>query len=201
MSAAEIARTLIASYLIATLSATALAKLRNRRGTSIGIQREMVIPARFAAAATLTLIAAEFSLATLLMLGTEPAETGSAAGTLFLVFAGYRILVAAKTKSLTCSCAGTMQTDPASVPSVAGASLACLALAALAYVLTFLGPPPGYPVNLLPLAAWITPITIILAANARQGFRKPDRGDLYPAKLQPLWTADIQRKALTRTGA
>lgn len=68
----EIFRTLIAAYLIATLSATALAKIRNYRVASIGIQRERIIPAKAALALTFSLAITEFTLATLLMTGTAP---------------------------------------------------------------------------------------------------------------------------------
>ena len=46
MSAVEILRTLIASYLITTLGATALAKLKNRPVASAGMLREGVVPAK-----------------------------------------------------------------------------------------------------------------------------------------------------------
>ena len=92
MSAVEILRTLIASYLIATLGATALAKLRNRRVSSVGMQRERVIPARAAPAVIVTVAFAELSLATLLMLGAAPVATGIATAALFVLFAGYRLL-------------------------------------------------------------------------------------------------------------
>src|ERR1022692_1544236 len=153
MSAVGILRTLIASYLIATLGATALAKFKNRRVSSVGILREKVIPARVAPAIIITVALAEFLLATLLMLGAEPVATGFAAAALFVLFAGYRLMVAVRTRSLMCSCAGTIRTDPASLPAVVGAILACLIMAALACMLVFLGQPDGYPVNLLAIAA------------------------------------------------
>ncbi len=193
MSAVEILRTLIASYLIATLGATALAKLKNRQVTSVGILRESVIPARVAPAVTVTLAIAEFSLATLLMLGTEPVATGFAAAALFVLFAGYRLTTAVRTKSLMCSCAGTIRTDPASPPAVAGASLACLILAALACMLALLGRPAGYPVNLLAVVAWTTPLASLIMGT-RRGLRESNTDNSFPTESFPLWTAEMHMK-------
>lgn len=190
MSVVEIFRTLVASYLIATLGATALAKLKNRRAVSVSIQRETVIPAGLAATVAGTLVIIEFSLATLLTFGVTPTVTDFAAVALFVQFAVYRVMVAVKTKSLTCSCSGTIQTDPASFPSVGGAALACLILAALACTLVFVGKPAGYPVNLIAIAAWISPF-VGLVAGARRGHKRPDTSDIFRAEFLPLWTAEM----------
>lgn len=188
----EIFRTLIASYLIVTLGSTALAKAKNYRVASIGVQREMIIPARVAAVIIISLVIFEFALATLLMIGSATVVTGFATGALFVVFAAYRLLVSLKTKSLTCSCAGTIRTDPASVPSVAGASLACIIMAALGFIIAFLGR-AEYPDNFLAVAAWIAPI-VSFAAGARLGLRRPNTNISYPTELHSLWTAEIERK-------
>jgi hypothetical protein len=193
MSVVEIVRTLIASYLIATLGATALAKLKNRRAVSVSIQRERVFPARFAVTATGMLVIIEFSLATLLTFSVAPILTDFAAVALFVQFTAYRVMVAVKTKSLTCSCSGTIQTDPASFPSVGGAGLACLILAALACTLVFVGKPAGYPINLIAIAAWISPF-VVLAAGARRGQRRLNAGDVFPTDFLPLWTAELNAK-------
>jgi hypothetical protein len=189
----EIFHALVASYLIATLGATALAKLKNRRIVSVSIQREGVIPAGVAPVFTGMLVTVEFLLATLLTFGAAPAATDFAAAALFVSFAGYRVMVAIKTKSLTCSCAGTIQTDPASFPSVGGAGFACLILAALACTLAFVGRPAGYPVNFLAIAAWISPF-VSLAAGARPRHRGPNTGEVFPKEFLPLWTAEVNAK-------
>jgi|SRR5450759_791032 hypothetical protein len=193
MSAVEILRTLIASYLITTLGATALAKLKNRPVASAGMLREGVVPAKVTPAVIVTVAIAEFLLATLLMLGVEPVAASLAAAALFVLFAGYRLMVAVRTKTLMCSCAGTIQTDPASPPAVVGATLACLTLAALACILVFLGRPAGYPLNLLAVAAWTAPLAS-LALGARRGIRRSDIGNLFPAEYFNLGTADISMK-------
>jgi hypothetical protein len=192
MSALELLRTLVASYLIITLASTALAKARNRRVAVVGIKREMVVPSKAAGAVLVVLVIAEFALATLLMIGSEPAITGFATAALFILFAAYRLLVAAKTKSLTCSCAGTVRTDPASLPSVVGASTACIIMAALGCAIAFLGP-PAYPINFIAIAAWVAPLAS-LAASLRHGLGRSNAHNSYPSELLPLWTAEINAK-------
>lgn len=193
MSVMEIFRTLVASYLIATLGATALAKLKNRRVVSVSIQREGVIPLGVASAFTVMLIIVEYSLATLLTIGAAPAVTDFAAVALFMSFAAYRVMVAVKTKSLTCSCSGIIQTHPASFPSVSGSGLACLILAVLACTLILVGKPAGYPLNVLAVVAWISPF-VVLAAGARRGQRRLNAGDVFPTEFLPLWTAELNAK-------
>lgn len=191
----EIFRTLIAAYLIATLSATALAKIRNYRVASIGIQRERIIPAKAALALTFSLAITEFTLATLLMTGTAPEVVSLSAAALFTVFAGYRTMVAIKTKSLTCACAGSIRTDPASAPSVAGAGTAVLIMAALSCALIFLGPPASYPISSLAVFAWITPVfACIVGAVRRRGLREVDASSQLSAEFVPLWTAEMKTR-------
>jgi hypothetical protein len=177
----ELIRTLVASYLIATLSATSLAKLKNWRTVSVGVLREMVIPRRAASATIVTVAAVEFLLATLLMLGVQPAVTGFVAAALFLTFGGYRVAVAVRTKSLICTCAGITQSDPASPPAVAGVGFACHLQAGLACTLALLGGRPGGNLlALLTVAAWIAPFITLLTGNWRQSGRL-EIDDRFPA--------------------
>jgi len=166
----EFVRTLIAAYLIATLAATGLAKLRNWRASSVSVMRENVIPPHAAGVVVLVVAAVELLLATLLMLGIESTAVGFAVMGLFLAFCGYQLLVAVKTNSLMCSCAGTSRTDPASWPAVAGVTLACLAQAALACTLAVGGRPSGN-LDLVTLAAWTAPIVVFLAGLLRRSGR------------------------------
>lgn len=163
----EFFRALAAAYLIGTLSATALAKLRNWRATSVGLLREGVIPGRVAVAVTIAVAAAECLLATGFMLGTDPEVTGFAATGLFVAFCGYQLLVAVKTNALMCTCAGSARSDPASLPAVGGTVLACLVQAALASVLALAGGRPGGDLALLAIAAWAAPVVVFLAGLLR----------------------------------
>lgn len=149
----DFVRALIAAYLIATLAATGLAKLKNWRSSSVNVMREGVIAPSAAGTVVIVLAAVELLLATLLMLGVQSAVTGFAGTGLFLAFCGYQLLVAARTNSLRCSCAGTSRTDPASLPAVTGATFACLAQAALACTLAVAGGRPDGNLGLLAIAA------------------------------------------------
>ena len=159
---------LVAAYLIATLSATALAKLKNWRVSSVGVLRERVIPSRAATTVTIAVATVEFLLATLFMLGIESTVTGFAATGLFLVFCGYQLLVAARTNSLMCSCAGTTRSDPASPPAVAGTVLACLVQAAFACTLAVVGGHPDGILHFITITAWAAPIVVFLAGLLRR---------------------------------
>jgi hypothetical protein len=178
----EFVRAIIAAYLIVTLAATALAKLRNWRASSVSVMREGVIPPRAAGAVVIALAAVELLLATLFMLGIQSTVTGFAGTGLFLAFCGYQLLVTAKTNSLRCSCAGTSRTDPASLPAIAGTTLACLAQAALACVLALAGGRPGGNLELIAVAAWAAPIIVALAGLMRRSGR-PEIDERRPAGL------------------
>ena len=129
-------------------------------------------------AASLTIIvvaAVELLLATLFMLGVDSTVAGFAGMGLFLAFCGYQLLVAVKTNSVMCSCAGTSRTDPALLPAIAGVTLACLAQAALAGTLAVVDRRPGGNLGPLTVAAWAAPIIVFLAGLMRQSERSdPD---------------------------
>jgi hypothetical protein len=167
----EVLRALIAVYLVSTLTATALAKLRNWRGASVSVIRESVIPARVAGAAVIVIAIVELLLAILYMLGVESIVAGLAGMSLFLAFCCYQLLVALRTNSLMCSCAGTSRTDPASLPAVSGTVLACLVQAALACTLAVAGGRLGGNLSLLTVAAFIAPIIVFLAGLLRRSGR------------------------------
>lgn len=139
----QFARAVMAAYLIVTLVATALAKLKNWRATSVGVARESVFPARTVPIVIFAVSAAELLIATFLMLGSRPIAWGFAGMGLFLAFLGYQVLVAARTNSLMCACAGVVRTDPASRPAVTGTVVSCLIQAGLSCVLALTGPAHG----------------------------------------------------------
>lgn len=178
----EFVRTLIAAYLIATLAATALAKLKNWRASSVSVMRASVIPPRAAAAVIIVVVAMEFLLATLFMLGIEPAVAGFAGMGLFLAFGAYQLLVAAKTNSLICSCAGTTRTDPASLPAVAGTTLACLAQAALSCALAVSNDGSSEIFHLFTIIAWVVPVAVFLAGLLRRTGQS-EIDDLFPTEF------------------
>jgi hypothetical protein len=164
----EFVRTLAAAYLIVTLATAALAKLKSWRASAVSVLRESVIPPRAATAVVLAVAAVELSLATLFMLGAEPTGAGFAAMGLFLSFCGYQLLVAARTNSLMCSCAGVLRTDPASAPAVSGTVLACLIQAGLSYFLAITRADASGVFRLITFAAWVLPLIVILAGLLRR---------------------------------
>jgi hypothetical protein len=174
----QLVRAIVTAYLIITLSATALAKLKNWRIASAGVTRENVIPARAASAVILAVSAAELLLATFFMLDFQPKLCGLTAMGLFLAFLGYQLLVAARTNSLMCACAGVTRTDPASLPGVTGTAVSCLIQAVLSFVLALTGAATGV-FRLLAIIAWIIPI-ILFAAGFFRRHRQPEASHQIP---------------------
>lgn len=190
MNAPAIVHTLLAAYLAATLGATALAKLRNWGTSLAGMIRESVVPGPGIKVVLLAVSVSEFSLATLIAFDIESRIAGLAASTLFVLFAGYRLVVAAKTKSMICSCAGKIRNDPGSPPVVLGATLACLLMAACAGALALDSRSPGYPLDLISIAAWLAPI-LGLAVGARRQRGKHDRDSTLTGEFFQLGSADL----------
>jgi hypothetical protein len=191
MNAPGILHELLAAYLAATLCATALAKLRNWRTSTAGMMREDVIPGPGIPVALLAVSLAELALATLLAFGVASWGAGLAAAALFALFAVYRLVVAAKTKSVTCSCAGEIRTDPGSPPVVLGSTLACLLMAACAGVLAFDSRSPGYPLALLAIATWAVP-AIALAVGMRRRPDRPATDSVYTGEFFQLGSAELR---------
>jgi hypothetical protein len=181
----ELFRTLIISYLIVTLGSTSLAKFKSWRTTSAGILRESVVPVKVATAVVIIVAVIELSLATLLMLGVEPAATSIATAGLFLSFGAYRMAVAARTSFLMCTCAGTLRAERASPPAVAGAILACLIQASLAGILILVGHRPGLGLyDFPPVAAWMAPFIAFVV-----GTRRRDGGSHLDDRLPAVFTS------------
>jgi hypothetical protein len=168
MSALGILHVLLAAYLSATLCATALAKLRNRQTSYVGMMRESVIPRSAIPLVLPAVSVTEFALATLVAFDIQSRIVGFAAAALFLIFAGYRLVVAARTKSMICSCAGKIRNDPGSLPVVLGAILACLLMAACAVIVALDARSPGYPFELASIAAWAAPIVALAVGSFRR---------------------------------
>lgn len=171
----DILRALAATYLIATLSATSLAKLRNWRAASVGVLRESVVPRRAVTVTVWFVAVAEFMLAVAIAVRAEPLVTGIVAAGLFVTFGGYRIVVARRTSSLICSCSGTVRSDPASSAAVAGTLAACAAQAAVAGALAVAGGRPDGPLEFVTSGALIVPVILLLAGLLRASGRPQRR--------------------------
>jgi hypothetical protein len=158
------------AYIVATLAATGLAKLKNFRVTSAGIGRESVIPTWASKIVAIGTALIELALALLFTLAVQPRLVGLAGTALFLVFGGYQLLVAAKTNSLMCSCSGAERTDPASLPAVAGTVFACLFQAALSLVLALSVVRPSMIFHGFAIVALSVPvITFFIGARRKTG--------------------------------
>jgi len=169
-------RALIVAYLVATLTATSLAKLGQWRTVTVIAQRGRVIPVKAAPTVVIVTAIAELALATSLMAGFEPDLSALAIAALFVTFAAYRLVLAAKTKSLMCGCAGSARSDPAHPPIVIATTLACLVQAGMAATLVVWS--ATGPFGWLALAAWIAPFLIaargwMKTIARRRGIQEP----------------------------
>jgi hypothetical protein len=180
----DILRALMESYLVATLSATGLAKLANYRTSSAGMARERIFPVRIALPTILTVATVELSIAVLLAAGLYSGITLFSVAVLFVSFAGYRVIVAAKTNAIVCSCAGTVRTDAATTAAVAGGVLACVCVAGFACALAFISGRIEYPLNLIPVFCLILPVvSMVRGLRKRSGLGDRNRFPDYQVAL------------------
>lgn len=165
----EALRQLAACYLIVTLVATSLAKLRRWRASSIALAREAVFPASIAPHVIIGVALAEFALATLLMLRAAPVETGCATAVLFVLFGGYRLVAVTRSKSLGCPCAGVARIGRATPQGVAAAAAASVFQAGMACAWAFGGSADG--LDLVGVIAWLAPFAVLLTGYLLPGQR------------------------------
>jgi hypothetical protein len=165
-----------ASYLIVTLAATSLAKLRNLRVVSHTLRTEQIIPFRLIPAVSIGVPLAELVLATLLAAGIYARPVGFATASIFLLFSAYRGLqITAYPESTGCACAGIVQEAPFTIPAAIGGVLSCLVQAWIAVSLALSsGKPPEE--DLLRLAAWLLPFAVMGVGLIRR--RMPPGGHL-----------------------
>jgi hypothetical protein len=161
----DLLRALISAYLVATLTATSLAKLGQRHMVTVIAQRGRVIPVKAASTIVVATAAAELALGTSMMVGFEPDATDVATAALFVVFAAYRLALAGKTKSLMCGCAGTARSDPAHPPIVIATTLACLFQAGLAA--TLVGWHATGMLEWLAPAAWVATFLVAVGGSMK----------------------------------
>lgn len=165
-------------YLVVTLAATSLAKLKNWRMTALGVRWEKIIPSRFAVVVVVGVSVLELSLAAALTLRYRPLLVGIATAALFLAFGCYRLIVAVTTGFTTCTCAGKVRTAEASLPAVAGAGVACVAQCCIALLWARLGNVDhASGMRLFTLAAW-APACIAVICRMRRSFDGRKRGSL-----------------------
>jgi Methylamine utilisation protein MauE len=171
----RIVHELLGFYLIVTLMATSLAKLRNWQTSAVGLQWEKVIPAFIAPTAIVVAAITELSLSTLLMLGVEPFLTGCATAGLFLLFGIYRLAVSVRTGSVTCTCAGVIRTESAAVSAIVGTLLASVLQVCFALIWACLSNHEPSDFEVIAVAAWSAPIVALVIGMGRHS--TPSSGD------------------------
>lgn len=155
-------RELAGCYLVLTLAATGIAKLRMLRGTSVGLMLEGVVPRRMAMGTVVAVASLELLLSVFLVSRQFPQLAGLATAALFLGFAVYRISVAVKTGWVSCSCSGRSVAYKATRPAITAAIMASLIQAALACVWAFLPSREEMVFRLIIVGAFAIPIAAFL---------------------------------------
>jgi hypothetical protein len=151
------------AYIILTLSSTSLAKLRNWRGAALILLRQQITPAGLAATVAVAVAVTETAVALLMALGVSPLLTGCFAAMLFTLFACYRLVAAARTKSMECPCTGPAAGySPATKGAVMAVVLTGLLQAGLSCLWAIAGHDVGMWGRLLGPVAWLLPFTVLL---------------------------------------
>jgi ABC-type sugar transport system permease subunit len=182
MLATGVLREACACYIVFTLMVTGLAKLRGLQASAVTVARQRIVPLRLASLTVVVGAITELLLATLLSLDVKPAVVGSAIAGLFFLFGCYRVLAAAKTKSLTCACAGKPEYSPATPRAVIGTITSSLLQVFIACLWTLLSRNPfagfaGFQVA--GMIAWACPLAILPVAGIwRMTQRQNRRGTL-----------------------
>lgn len=149
-------------YLALTFTSAALAKLRTWRGSTLTVIREQVFPAKLGVAVVVVLALVELTLSTSVMLGWARVATGYAVAGLCAAFGLYRLAVAARTRSLTCACAGPRRYGPATPQAIAAviATSAVQVVVGCAWALAG-DRPESYGVKLACVIAWAVPFAAL----------------------------------------
>src|SRR4051794_40036942 len=100
----HVASVIAGLYLVATFTATGLAKLRRQQGTKAGILTEGVISPRLVPIVVVGLPLVELTLASLVAVGVDPLAVGVSIASLFTAFCIYRMASAVRTGRISCNC-------------------------------------------------------------------------------------------------
>jgi len=172
------------AYIILTLSSTSLAKLRNWRSASLILVRQQIIPVGMAVTVAVVVAVIETAVALLMALQLSPLLTGCFAAVLFTLFACYRLVVAAKTKSMECPCAGSAAGySPATEGAVIAVVVTSLLQTGLSCLWAIAGHDVGMWGKLLCLVAWLLPFAVLLVGAP---CRSAAMSEVFPTRLS--WT-------------
>jgi hypothetical protein len=164
------------AYLVATFTATGLAKLRSRRAAAAGLISENVIAPAFAAATVVGISAIELILALLCITDTQTFAIGIFAAALFLSFGAYRVLSTIRTGRVSCSCTGAVRSSQVTVPDILGALSASLTQAAIACAWALSSPPSQTTLEVFLALVALIPLTAFCAGIISGIIRMPDPG-------------------------
>lgn len=175
-------RDLAACYLILTLAATGLAKLRRWRTVSVVLIRDSVLPRSVVPAVVFGISAVELLLAVLLAIGVELRYTSAIVLALFVVFGIYRIVAAYSSKSLSCGCSGAERTYDLNGRTLVATILAtaCQAVAAIVLIFTYKLGISDFSV-VASLAALAAPLGALVVGQVRSRLRHVGLGGALPA--------------------
>jgi hypothetical protein len=122
----------IAAYLVLTLTATGLAKLTRLAGFASSLARDLPISYRWARTVAVAVCAAELLLAAAVVTRIAPVLTATTLVVMLNGFTGYRVWVFARTRSAVCWCAGQLRAVKSSRRAMVSAGTANMTLAGLA---------------------------------------------------------------------
>jgi hypothetical protein len=161
------------TFLVLTLTSTALAKLRRPRATAQLISHSLSVPPAVGTALTATACSAELGLAALICLRRQSAGIGILLVLLFLSFAAYPVLAHARSGVSSCACAGPTQVDRAPLVAAVGHASANVLLAAVSGTWAASSHPADAGSVWLPLLGLAVPLLAVVVGWTRT--RKRDR--------------------------
>jgi len=175
-------------YLVLTLTATGLAKLRMRRVTINSLRVEGVIPRSLVAPVVVAVSAAEILLAVSIVSRRYPLAFGLATAAVFVAFGGYKMAVVIRTGWTSCSCTGTSIAYKTTRPAVVATILVPLIQAALACLWAFLPQTGSAAISGVLVLALVVPVLFFLRGAlssaeprlSRSLFRPGFDGDIKP---------------------
>jgi methylamine utilization protein MauE len=136
-------RDVAACYLIVTLAATGLAKLRRWRTASVVLVRDAVIPPAIVPGVVIAISLSEMVLSVFLTAGVELFLTEVAVAALLTTFGVYRMVAAANSKALACGCSGAIRSVRRTAQTVSATALGSAWQVAIALVLFATGTQHG----------------------------------------------------------
>lgn len=162
-----IAQSLLTAYFAWTLSATGLAKIVNWREAAIGLLQEDVVPRRFVRFTVVGLGCVELVLAGTLPFSSRAADLFVIAA-LFGCFGSYHLLVARRSRVITCTCSGAPgPREAVTRAALIGTCGACWLLAVVAGALAVTAARLPLFGDLLVVAAFVVPVFVYVVTQAR----------------------------------